>query len=110
LTTLDMLLEEIRTGPSGARIAAFFDFDGTLIDGYSAAALYSHRPPVGAAAPTGQRGVRLGEMFATALKLARHRGLVVSDNPTLDKRRRDFADELREVRRYIAEIAGIASS
>src|SRR5260370_13280471 len=43
LTTLDMLLEEIRTGPSGPQIAAFFDFDGTLIDGYSAAALYSHR-------------------------------------------------------------------
>jgi len=43
LTTLDTLLEEIRTGPSGPRIAAFFDFDGTLIDGYSAAALYSHR-------------------------------------------------------------------
>jgi len=43
LTTLDTLLEEIRTGPSGPQIAAFFDFDGTLIDGYSAAALYSHR-------------------------------------------------------------------
>ena len=40
---LDTLLEEVRTGPSGPRIAAFFDFDGTLIDGYSAAALYSHR-------------------------------------------------------------------
>ena len=43
MTTLDTLLEEIRTGPSGPRTAAFFDFDGTLIDGYSAAALYSHR-------------------------------------------------------------------
>ncbi len=43
MTTLDTLLEEVRTGPSGPRIAAFFDFDGTLIDGYSAAALYSHR-------------------------------------------------------------------
>src|SRR6516165_7472519 len=43
MTTLDTLLEEIRTGPSGPQTAAFFDFDGTLIDGYSAAALYSHR-------------------------------------------------------------------
>src|SRR5689334_23403809 len=43
MTTPDTLLEEIRTGPSGPQIAAFFDFDGTLIDGYSAAALYSHR-------------------------------------------------------------------
>ncbi len=50
------------------------------------------------------------EMFATALKLARHRELVMSDDPNLSKRRRDFADELREVRRYIAEIAAIASS
>ena len=43
MTALDTLLGEIRTGPSGPRTAAFFDFDGTLIDGYSAAALYSHR-------------------------------------------------------------------
>src|SRR5256884_9914186 len=43
LTTLDTLLEEIRTGPSGPQIAAFFDFDGTLIDGYWAAALSSPR-------------------------------------------------------------------
>jgi glycerol-3-phosphate O-acyltransferase len=50
------------------------------------------------------------EMFRTALKLARHRGLVGSDDPALGKRRRDFADELREVRRYVAEIADIAST
>jgi putative phosphoserine phosphatase/1-acylglycerol-3-phosphate O-acyltransferase len=43
LPKLDNLLEEIRTGPSGVQFAAFFDFDGTLIDGYSAASLYSHR-------------------------------------------------------------------
>src|SRR6516225_2216781 len=43
VTALDTLLGEIRTGPTGPRTAAFFDFDGTLIDGYSAAALYSHR-------------------------------------------------------------------
>jgi glycerol-3-phosphate O-acyltransferase len=49
------------------------------------------------------------EMFRTALKLARHRELVVSDDPSLNKRRRVFADELREVRRYVAEIADIAS-
>ena len=48
--------------------------------------------------------------FAVA-ELAPHynRGLVESDDPTLDKRRRAFADELREVRRSVAEIAGIAS-
>jgi putative phosphoserine phosphatase/1-acylglycerol-3-phosphate O-acyltransferase len=37
------LLEEIKDGPSGPNVAAFFDFDGTLIDGYSAGALYTHR-------------------------------------------------------------------
>jgi putative phosphoserine phosphatase/1-acylglycerol-3-phosphate O-acyltransferase len=36
-------LEEIRSGPAGPSVAAFFDFDGTLIDGYSASALYAHR-------------------------------------------------------------------
>jgi putative phosphoserine phosphatase/1-acylglycerol-3-phosphate O-acyltransferase len=40
---IDALLEEIRTGPVGPQVAVFFDFDGTLIDGYSAGALYSHR-------------------------------------------------------------------
>ncbi|HEX4248741.1 MAG TPA: HAD-IB family hydrolase [Pseudonocardia sp.] len=42
-TATEALLEEIRSGPTGPRIAAFFDFDGTLIEGYSAAALYEHR-------------------------------------------------------------------
>jgi len=42
MTSTEELLEQIRSGPSGPQIAAFFDFDGTLIDGYSAAALYEH--------------------------------------------------------------------
>ncbi len=37
------LLERIRSGPSGPRVAAFFDFDGTIIQGYSAAILYEER-------------------------------------------------------------------
>jgi len=49
------------------------------------------------------------EMFRTALQLARHRGLIASSDPSLGKRRKAFADEVREVRRYVAEIAGIAS-
>jgi glycerol-3-phosphate O-acyltransferase len=49
------------------------------------------------------------EMFRTALELAKHRGLIASDDPSPGKRRRAFADELREVRRYVAEIAGMAS-
>jgi putative phosphoserine phosphatase / 1-acylglycerol-3-phosphate O-acyltransferase len=33
----------IEAGPKGPEIAAFFDFDGTLIDGYSAAPYFSER-------------------------------------------------------------------
>jgi putative phosphoserine phosphatase/1-acylglycerol-3-phosphate O-acyltransferase len=33
----------ILNGPGGPKIAAFFDFDGTLIDGYSAAAYFADR-------------------------------------------------------------------
>ena len=42
-TPTDKLLEQIGHGPKGPHIAAIFDFDGTLIDGYSATALYAHR-------------------------------------------------------------------
>jgi putative phosphoserine phosphatase/1-acylglycerol-3-phosphate O-acyltransferase len=37
------LLEEIRSSPPGPQIGAFFDFDGTLIAGYSASAFYQER-------------------------------------------------------------------
>jgi putative phosphoserine phosphatase / 1-acylglycerol-3-phosphate O-acyltransferase len=41
--TVDELIERVKVGPGGRRVAAFFDFDGTLIEGYSAGALYAHR-------------------------------------------------------------------
>jgi HAD superfamily hydrolase (TIGR01490 family) len=37
------LLDTVRTSPRGRRTAAFFDFDGTMIDGYSAMAMMQHR-------------------------------------------------------------------
>ncbi|HEY2831506.1 MAG TPA: HAD-IB family hydrolase [Sporichthyaceae bacterium] len=37
------LIEEIRAGARGPKLGAIFDFDGTLIDGYSAATLYQYR-------------------------------------------------------------------
>jgi putative phosphoserine phosphatase/1-acylglycerol-3-phosphate O-acyltransferase len=43
VTTVDELVEHIKMGPGGPKVAAFFDFDGTLIQGYSAGALYAHR-------------------------------------------------------------------
>ncbi|HSV40007.1 MAG TPA: HAD-IB family hydrolase [Nocardioidaceae bacterium] len=41
--TIEEQLAEVRASDTGAKVAAFFDFDGTLIDGYSAKALYAHR-------------------------------------------------------------------
>jgi putative phosphoserine phosphatase/1-acylglycerol-3-phosphate O-acyltransferase len=41
--TVEDVIRELRAGPSGPNVVAFFDFDGTLIDGYSAEALYEHR-------------------------------------------------------------------
>jgi glycerol-3-phosphate O-acyltransferase len=49
-----------------------------------------------------------GEMFRTALKLAQHRGLLAGDSPQVGKRRREFADEMREVTLAIGRIAAIA--
>jgi putative phosphoserine phosphatase/1-acylglycerol-3-phosphate O-acyltransferase len=41
--TVDELVTEIQAGPQGPKVGAFFDFDGTLIAGYSAAAFYEDR-------------------------------------------------------------------
>ena len=41
--TFQQALLDIRSASPGPSTAAFFDFDGTLIDGYSAKALYAHR-------------------------------------------------------------------
>ena len=37
------LLEEVERAPRGAKVGAFFDFDGTLIDGYSARVFYEEQ-------------------------------------------------------------------
>ncbi len=39
----DRLVTEILDGPSGPSIGAFFDYDGTIIDGYSVAAFFTDR-------------------------------------------------------------------
>jgi putative phosphoserine phosphatase / 1-acylglycerol-3-phosphate O-acyltransferase len=41
--SVEELIERVKAGPGGPKIAAFFDFDGTLIQGYSANALITHR-------------------------------------------------------------------
>jgi putative phosphoserine phosphatase/1-acylglycerol-3-phosphate O-acyltransferase len=40
VSDVDELIREVEQGPSGAKVAAFFDFDGTLIAGYSALAFF----------------------------------------------------------------------
>lgn len=40
---LEAALERIARSSEGPQIGAFFDYDGTVIDGYSAAAFYRHR-------------------------------------------------------------------
>ncbi|MCU1639954.1 MAG: HAD-superfamily subfamily hydrolase [Nocardia sp.] len=43
MNSVDDVVASIKSGPSGPAVAAIFDFDGTLIEGYSATALYGHR-------------------------------------------------------------------
>ncbi len=43
MADIEWLLDQIETGPEGPQVGAFFDFDGTLIDGYSAAAFFTER-------------------------------------------------------------------
>ena len=43
MADIEWLIEQIENSPGGPEIGAFFDFDGTLIDGYSAAAFFKYR-------------------------------------------------------------------
>lgn len=43
MADINWLIAEIEDGPQGPNIGAFFDFDGTLIKGYSALALFKER-------------------------------------------------------------------
>jgi putative phosphoserine phosphatase/1-acylglycerol-3-phosphate O-acyltransferase len=43
MTSIEKVVASIFKGGEGPRIGAFFDFDGTLIDGYSAGAYFSDR-------------------------------------------------------------------
>lgn len=42
-STLERAIDRIRQGPAGPAVGAFFDYDGTLIDGYSVLAYYGDR-------------------------------------------------------------------
>jgi putative phosphoserine phosphatase/1-acylglycerol-3-phosphate O-acyltransferase len=57
--TIDELVAEIEAGPQGPKVGAFFDFDGTLIAGFSAAAFYEDR--------VRRREFSAGELIRTVL-------------------------------------------
>lgn len=69
-------LEAIRSAPRGKQIGAFFDYDGTLIDGFSATALFGARirslefglGEVADFALIGLRGVESEQDFAAVLE------------------------------------------
>src|ERR1700739_2054489 len=43
VAAVEDVIADIKPGPDGPKVAAFLDFDGTLIKGYSANALIAHR-------------------------------------------------------------------
>jgi hypothetical protein len=58
-------LDEVRSAPRGRRTAAFFDFDGTMIDGYSAMVMMEHRARRRDVSP-----VELGRLMAVGMEAA----------------------------------------
>ncbi len=78
MATLETLLEAIADAPEGPDIAAFFDYDGTIIDGFSAAAWYRHRLRHAEIGPLelgrtllgAIRGIEDGDDFAAFLQMS----------------------------------------
>jgi putative phosphoserine phosphatase/1-acylglycerol-3-phosphate O-acyltransferase len=78
MATLAELVASVYTGPRGAEIAACFDYDGTVIGGYSAQAFYNHRMRALEIGPVelartllaGARGIRSDEDFAAFLEVS----------------------------------------
>lgn len=58
------LLEEVRNSPEGPQIGAFFDFDGTIISGYSATAMLIEKLK--------RRDMSVEEMFETTNTIAQY--------------------------------------
>lgn len=89
MTSAAELVERIRAAPSGPQVAAFFDYDGTVISGYSATAFYRHRILSGQLGPqelvrtilATARGITTEQDFADflAISLAAWKGRSVQD-------------------------------
>lgn len=61
MADIDNLMAEIADGPQGREVGAFFDFDGTLIDGYSATLYFRERLTSGE--------VGIAELFGTLVEV-----------------------------------------
>jgi putative phosphoserine phosphatase/1-acylglycerol-3-phosphate O-acyltransferase len=76
--TLDKLLADVYSAPRGPEIGAFFDYDGTLITGYSALSFYNQRfkdldigpQELAKTLLTTVRGIHTEEDFAALLDLS----------------------------------------
>ncbi|MGQ0843777.1 MAG: HAD-IB family hydrolase [Sporichthyaceae bacterium] len=76
--TLDERLADVFDAPRGPQIAAFFDYDGTVITGYSATTFYNHRIKNFEIGPgelaktliTTLRGIDTEEEFAALLEMS----------------------------------------
>jgi putative phosphoserine phosphatase/1-acylglycerol-3-phosphate O-acyltransferase len=91
--SLDQRAVLVSASLPGPKIGAFFDFDGTLIEGYSAAALYSHR------LRNGELG--LGEIVSTARAMA---GDTLTEDEFGDLLRRGIANWVGRQASDIAEL------
>jgi HAD superfamily hydrolase (TIGR01490 family) len=65
VSDIDDRLAEVERARRGRRVAAFFDFDGTLIDGYSALAVMQHRARSRELSP-----VEMGRLMLVGLEAA----------------------------------------
>jgi|SRR5215217_787534 len=63
--SLQAQLEHIEAGPSGPKVGAFFDLDGTIVAGYTAGAYYADRLQKGQIGP--REGARTALMIADGL-------------------------------------------
>jgi putative phosphoserine phosphatase/1-acylglycerol-3-phosphate O-acyltransferase len=104
MTTVDERLEAIYSAPPGPHVGAFFDYDGTVIDGFSAAAFYRHRI----------RGLEIGPVELARTLLAGVRGIGSAEEfeeflkfslAAWDGQREEAMTELSE-RLFKHEIAG----
>lgn len=99
------LIEEIEAGPDGPEVGAFFDLDGTLIDGYSANVFYQEflRRMHMSAADIGRSVVAAADMSLRGTDVTRLAEIAVG---SFEGRPEDELIELGE-RLFVQKIAGM---